>query len=159
MSYKLIRIVAMNSILLLFMATLKGQVGSSIILIEQPEPLVFSSQRDFVNGVETCATLAVVNTSNPSSWHLLIKTTGDLEQAGNSIPISLIEVKANRRRNCRGRGRSISLSRRNKCIATNRGRSTRIDYVELTFRAKGGKRFLQPSGRYSTSILFTLVLD
>jgi hypothetical protein len=168
---------AMSILFGMLIVPLFGQNGITVSIFEYPEPMIFSSEQDFIRGVSSTLTLLVSNSLDLNEdgesddddddfdhgfekWKLSIRAEGNLSNGSYSIPISSIWAKAKRNSRIRSTGK-VFLSNKYQTIARSKPGFFYSNhfFIEIKLKAYKRKRFLKPSGEYSTYIYFTLMMD
>ncbi|MEZ5056080.1 MAG: hypothetical protein R2879_03495 [Saprospiraceae bacterium] len=126
-----------------------------------PGPLIFSTPRDFDQGVFTNYQLWIgSNLPNASvGWDLSLHATGDLTYRGNSIPIENIHIRLVNRVLMGMQPFYLSTTPQYLVINSRYPKFVKPVPLLLKITAIGGNDFFVPSGAYTTTLVFTLTED
>lgn len=126
-----------------------------------PDPIVFDELADFENGVETSLVFELTDNQQAHShlWDISVRATEDLNHHIYTIPIENIQAKVTSRTS--GIHRFVALSTQDQYLIQNvtLSKYQSVLPIIVNLKALGGNDFLQPSGAYMTTLVFTIVED
>ena len=161
-----IPVVTMSVLFGMLIVPLFGQ-NMRITLFEYPEPMVFSKERHFRRGVKSSLTLLVCTGHNGnhhgnsfSQWEISVHAEDQLRSENHTIPVSSIWIKAKGSPKIRSLGK-VFLSTNYQTIAKIKPGVRRLNnaLLDIDLKAFDGDNFLKPSGEYTTTIYFTIMMD
>jgi hypothetical protein len=159
MLQKFLPVILISSVFFALVPNSKAQVF--INLPGDPGPLIFSTPRDFDQGVFVNYQLWIgSNLPNASvGWDLSLHATSDLTYRGNSIPIENIHIRLVNRVLMGMQPFYLSTTPQYLVVNSRYPKFVKPVPLLLKITAIGGNDFFVPSGAYTTTLVFTLTED